>query len=664
MDNGTVKGMSPLLAIIFVLALSIASVTIALRLVTPIIGKAREQSALDQAESNLLAINSAVRELKNEGQGASRSVSIDSKYTNEYRIDPLFNEVVFEMESRYGILPSNSTFNQGPLSFDTTGSYRVQVNASSWLNNSFSNRFLVTILSSQIPSSLSDYPVFFNLSSAPSSFWTNVRSDGADVMVTLAAGNQTELNCQLVGIDRTSRLGELWIRMNISSSSNTSFYIYHNNPSESSSHCNDASTWSSFRSVYHLQEGSNPINDVQGFSYRKPITVAASTALTDYQTLITNPVYNETGLVGSWHLNEGSGTSAKDSSGQLNDGTLTNGPTWTTGKYGNGLSFDGVNDYVGMGAISNSFISSRFTISGWFKSNATAGGEIFKMQANAQSDTGMYVNDAARKMGCNAWPSAGINSITSVTDNSWHFGTCVYDGANLTLYVDGVRENSSSISTPGTSASAGWNIGRHNAGTSFFNGSIDDVRIYNRALSAAEVSSLYNATARPDYEDIRFTASDGVSLLPYWMESDGRFWVKSNLSSGANTLYMYYGNPSASSLSNGQSTFDFFDDFDDGTINSTKWQDTTGFTESNGYLSGSSTSYRIRSANSWTGNYILETMQKTDSEASNGHMAGGWYASSSNSYGFLLHPTNSIYTRNDGTWVCACSFAYVGYWAK
>ncbi|MEM5790821.1 MAG: DUF2341 domain-containing protein [Candidatus Aenigmatarchaeota archaeon] len=89
---------------------------------------------------------------------------------------------------------------------------------------------------------------------------------------------------------------------------------------------------------------------------------------------------------------------------------------------------------------------------------------------------------------------------------------------------------------------------------------------------------IYNKT-RSDFGDIRFTSSDGTTLLSYWIESlftgiNATFWVKvaDNLNSSNATIYVYYGNSSATNISNGDSTFDFFDDFNDGVINTTKWE--------------------------------------------------------------------------------------------
>jgi hypothetical protein len=87
-----------------------------------------------------------------------------------------------------------------------------------------------------------------------------------------------------------------------------------------------------------------------------------------------------------------------------------------------------------------------------------------------------------------------------------------------------------------------------------------------------------NGKCRTDFGDVRFTASDGMTLLDYWMESkvDGDyavFWVEitDDLSTNPVTIYIYYGNPSATTTSNGDNTFLFFDDFPGTSLDSSKW---------------------------------------------------------------------------------------------
>jgi hypothetical protein len=103
-----------------------------------------------------------------------------------------------------------------------------------------------------------------------------------------------------------------------------------------------------------------------------------------------------------------------------------------------------------------------------------------------------------------------------------------------------------------------------------------DLTQYQVKLSVSYVTSKMKS----DFSDMRFTANDGLSLIPFWIESytpssSATVWVKvpSIPASGSATIYMYYGNPSAASASNGTATFEFFDDFSGSTLNSNKWNE-------------------------------------------------------------------------------------------
>ena len=121
-------------------------------------------------------------------------------------------------------------------------------------------------------------------------------------------------------------------------------------------------------------------------------------------------------------------------------------------------------------------------------------------------------------------------------------------------------------------------------------------------------SDVYlNGKCNTDFSDIRFTDSSGSVLLPYWIESytpsdNAVIWVKINddLSTNPATIYIYYGNPNATSLSNGQATFDFFDDFN--TLDTSVWNVLTG---SGGSVSVSNSLVKLDRANIITKTYIL-----------------------------------------------------------
>ncbi|MFZ8804232.1 MAG: DUF2341 domain-containing protein, partial [Candidatus Calescibacterium sp.] len=312
--------------------------------------------------------------------------------------------------------------------------------------------------------------------------------------------------------------------------------------------------------------------------YRRAITISNignPNPLTDYQVLVTNPIYNETGLVASWHFNEGSGTVAYDSSGNNNNGTLYNGPTWVDGKFGKALSFDGVNDYV----LSSRGIAppSTFTANIWIYYTGD-NGVVVDWLGQAGINTGYHASGIEIVGGTvriRYWSLPCVN-LGSITPNNWYMITLVYDGSNLKGYINGEFRASTSgaLTHPSTLYIAlGATDTTHCGDGTYFGGIVDEFRFYNRALSDAEIQALYQAKARLDYGDIRFTDSDGSTLLNYWQEADGRFWVKVPYipANSTKTIYVYYGNPSATSLSNGDATFDFFDDFEGTSLDTTKW---------------------------------------------------------------------------------------------
>jgi len=359
---------------------------------------------------------------------------------------------------------------------------------------------------------------------------------------------------------------------------------------------------------------------VSDYTYRKQASISSSASLTDYQVLATNPIYDETGLLRSWHFNEGSGASTADSSGNGNTGTIT-GATWSTsGKFGNGLSFDG-NDNVNFGT-NVKFTSGDFSISFWFNVASLTGTPFSRGRAygDQKGDIRAAIENSQMKVAIRdsgSWIFGWLGNFqtsTTLTTNTWYYLTITRSGSTFKMYLNGNLENTqtSSADISDSSNSNTFYMGYFdNDGGSYYNGKLDEFRIYNRALSASEITALYNAKARLDYADIRFTDSDGDTQLNYWMEKDGNFWVKvPSIPSGSKTIYGYYGNASASSGSNGDNTFNFFDDFADGSINTGKWTTTgAGVSESAGTL-------QIVGNNSWNANGItsITTFDRTSQE--------------------------------------------------
>jgi hypothetical protein len=186
----------------------------------------------------------------------------------------------------------------------------------------------------------------------------------------------------------------------------------------------------------------------------------------------------------------GSGTTWSDLSGNGNNGTLVNGVGYNSGN-GGSLSFDGTNDY----AIStqNFIFSSNnpLTISVWIKTNSlTLDGAYYRRILSFNTNYG--ISTTTTSVG---WYTAGADLITPVTISTglWYKVDCIYTGTQYQTYLNGVLANSFTSTFPATSSQL-W-IGRfHSSNDGRFNGNIAQASIYNRALSASEVSQNFNAT--------------------------------------------------------------------------------------------------------------------------------------------------------------------------
>lgn len=202
----------------------------------------------------------------------------------------------------------------------------------------------------------------------------------------------------------------------------------------------------------------------------------------------------EDGLVGYWPIDENSGTTTYDASSNSNNGTLINTPTWQSGsscKAGSCLSFNGTNQYVSIYSSTNP--TNYVSVSAWFKRQGapTGGYHIIFMQgtqieisvpdSSGQIRTGVTTVTLGRQV---------FNSGSGVTDGKWHFLSLTYDGSYLRAYIDGVKTLEQAV-TGALQTGAATNIGYYPG--YYANGFIDDVRIYNRALSADEIKRLYES---------------------------------------------------------------------------------------------------------------------------------------------------------------------------
>jgi prepilin-type N-terminal cleavage/methylation domain-containing protein len=210
--------------------------------------------------------------------------------------------------------------------------------------------------------------------------------------------------------------------------------------------------------------------------------------------------------VSEWKFNEGTGTSTVDSVGS-NNGTLIGGPTWKSGSEcvsGGCLSFDGSNDYVDVGDDQSLNIISAITMEAWIKPNSFGNGWriIDKPYTSLAEPYSQYdlrlgeVTDGTNKASIDL--SIGgtrkkLNTVSIMTAGNWYHLVGVYDGSSMKIYFNGALDNSISQTGSLTSYSTRTTIGGWKNTTAFFNGSIDEVRIYNAALTASAIRGQYLA---------------------------------------------------------------------------------------------------------------------------------------------------------------------------
>jgi hypothetical protein len=220
--------------------------------------------------------------------------------------------------------------------------------------------------------------------------------------------------------------------------------------------------------------------------------------------VLGNDVQN--GLVGHWGFDEGTGTITYDESGNGNNGTLVNGPTWQSGSnciVGNCLSFNASSSqYVSLPNVSalNFTSNGMFSIAVWVDPNTLS--SAWRRGIIVQEN---YLNSGFRFGFSNGgapmlWTtqSGGTLQLTSsqlLSINQWNYLVVTYNNQQAYMYLNGIQVASSS----GTYV-AGTNVPKIGYGVNeYFSGLIDDVRYYNRALSATEVKQLYNSQAFSRY---------------------------------------------------------------------------------------------------------------------------------------------------------------------
>ena len=234
------------------------------------------------------------------------------------------------------------------------------------------------------------------------------------------------------------------------------------------------------------------------------------------------------GLVLWLKLDEGSGNITYDYSGYGNNGSLYTGgedsnTKWVDGKLGKALEFDGSNDWVKILDSESLKPSSEITISAWIYINSVAGGLdwncILMKGSWANNGYGFLFQDAAVNNGGGIlrFYLPGIGTIDSTPNpfetGKWYHVVGTYDGSYMKIYINSNEVRSVYSGNSLTPTTHNLFIGRNNGVDYPFNGTIDEVRIYNRALSEAEIKALYYEGLTNKFNVTFYMLNEGIADL-------------------------------------------------------------------------------------------------------------------------------------------------------
>ncbi len=203
------------------------------------------------------------------------------------------------------------------------------------------------------------------------------------------------------------------------------------------------------------------------------------------------------GLVAAYGFNEGAGTVLGDASGNNLNGAIT-GATWnSTGKFGKALSFDGNSNWVTVADNNLLDLTTAMTLEAWVRPSVANSWDTVLMKEDRTYDLAYSLYSAAGAgnppvgyLQAGGYGEALGNSVVPV--NQWSHLALTYDNASLRLYVNGILVASKAKSGTITTTASPLRIGGNNVWGEFFNGLIDEVRIYNRVLAAAEIQTDMN----------------------------------------------------------------------------------------------------------------------------------------------------------------------------
>ena len=209
------------------------------------------------------------------------------------------------------------------------------------------------------------------------------------------------------------------------------------------------------------------------------------------------------GIAGAWGLDEGSGSTIADQSGRGNNGTLSNTAWTTAGRYNRALTFNGTSSIVNIADSTSLDLTTAMTLEAWVRPTTVglwrtvllkeqSGNLVYALYSNVTPG-----NVPAVELHIGG-TSRSLNGTSPLPTGTWSHLAATYDGSTVRLYVNGTQVSQLAASGSITTSTGALRIGGNNVWGEWFAGQIDEVRVYGRALSAAEIQNDMLLSVTPD----------------------------------------------------------------------------------------------------------------------------------------------------------------------
>lgn len=256
-------------------------------------------------------------------------------------------------------------------------------------------------------------------------------------------------------------------------------------------------TTSPYQISWNTQGASNGTHTLRAIARDAAGNTATSQTIT---VTVQNTVVISPNLVAAYNFDEGTGTTLADRTNKNHSGTLS-GASWSTaGKTAGALSFNGSNNYVTIADADDLDFTTNLTLEAWIRPTSVSSWRnvIMKETTNGLSYA-LYAgsaNNRASFYGRYGSNENGLNGTTNTPTNTWTHLAATYDGITMRLYVNGSQVSTRAQTGAIATSSGALRIGGNSVWGEYFSGLIDDVRIYNKALTATEIQTDMNTSVQ------------------------------------------------------------------------------------------------------------------------------------------------------------------------